>query len=83
MNVQLQIAIRQKLEENGLFEEEAGGILKQLKENTPDMKGRWEDGTEDYPPAMFVVLWVSAKKEAVKWIEQNKPLHLAKSMSES
>ncbi len=42
-------------------------------EVTIDMKERWGDAVEDYPPVMVNVLWVSVKHIAVEWIDRELP----------
>jgi hypothetical protein len=71
--------LRTQLYDSGLFENQADAVLANLvarKDNS--MSGRWNDRVSAYPPAMLGVLWVSAKAEALKWIDSTMPLHWAR-----
>jgi len=37
------------------------------------MQGRWSDSAEGYPPAIFILAWMSAKEKALEWIDANCP----------
>lgn len=72
--------IKSLLEENGLFEDQAGQIVDQLildKASEP-MSGRWDEDISGYPPQMLAAVWASAKAQAVAWIDKNLPRHWAR-----
>lgn len=76
MNIREQIET--KLVGFGLWPDEAKTIVQQLESSTPVMSGRWEESTQEYPVQMLAVLILSAKLEAIKWIDTNKPKHFAR-----
>jgi len=44
------------------------------------MQDRWKNPAETFSPQMLAVLWVTAKSEAVQWIDENAPKHWARPM---
>lgn len=72
--------IRTALYNNGLFENQAEAVLDRVIAQSEPMKGRWNDRVSDYPPAITTVLFLSAKLEAVKYIDENCPQHWARPM---
>ena len=73
------MTIRQKmketLEDNGMFPEQAEEVIKLSEQNETlaSMKGRWDDSTEDYPPSIVTLTWITVKEDALKWIDANMP----------
>lgn len=65
--------IKQQLTSRGMFEPQADAVLAVLKDRHPEMSGRWGDPITDYPGALYGVIWLSAREEAVKWIDANLP----------
>lgn len=80
------MTIRQKLEtrlvDHGLWDEEAAKVMNQAEQNDSlkDMKGRWNDDVENYPPQLLAVVWMSVKLQAKQWLEANAPKHFALAM---
>jgi len=72
--------LRTTLYDHGLFEEQADAILARVMEKSEPMAGRWNDPVDAYPPFMINVLWMGVKPEAVRWIDENMPLHWARPM---
>ena len=72
--------IKNKLIENGLFPDQANAVVYNLKKLDICMDGRWSEDASGYPVQLLAVLWMSAKDEAVKWIDENKPRHWARPM---
>jgi hypothetical protein len=70
--------LRTQLYNSGLFENQADAILKNVVSRKDSMSGRWNDPVSGYPPGMTNVLWVSAKAEALNWIDNNMPMHWAR-----
>lgn len=70
------------LTEHGLWPEEAEAVLFELEnaKSSESMKGHWNDREEDHPPQLVAVLFMSAKRHAVDWIDKNKPRHFARPM---
>lgn len=67
--------LKAMLVERGLFDDQADEILALVKadEANKAMRGRWQDNIEEYPPQMIVVLWISVKDAALKWIDEHCP----------
>lgn len=73
---------RQYLIENGLFEEQADGVLTDIegiKEFTA-LHEVWNKQDEGSPKTMWAVILLSVRKQAVTWIDANCPLHWARPM---
>jgi hypothetical protein len=61
---------------NGMFQkqaEEAFAVL-EAEEAAADMKGRWGEPVDGYPPFMQSLIMVSADRAAIKWIDEHCPL---------
>lgn len=69
-----------KLEACGLWPDEAQAVLEKMQADpaNKDMGGRWGDREEGYPKELLACLWVSAENNALKWIDENKPMHFAR-----
>ena len=63
------------LMQNGMFESEAEQVMEMAKNDTclTDMKNRWNDDIEGYPPPLLKVVWFGVKKNALLWIDANIP----------
>ena len=63
------------LMQNGMFESEAEQVMEMAKNDTrlADMKSRWNDDIEGYPPQLLNVVWFSVKRNALLWIDANIP----------
>lgn len=72
----------QELQNHGLWEDEAKAVLDAVKfaPTSEPFVGRWRDEVEDYPPVVWNLLWIGAKKEAARWLAENKPEHWARPM---
>jgi len=67
--------IKEMLSAHGLFENQALAIVKMTKAdkiNKP-MLERWRDEVEDYPQIILALLWSSAKRAALEYIDANCP----------
>ena len=68
----------------GMFQsqaEEIFAIVKdEIEELVPDYNFTWDRPAEEYPEAMYNILWITVKSEALKWIEKNKPMAWFKPM---
>lgn len=75
-------ALKKKLIDHGLWEEEANAVLEAAKADliNESMNGRWTDDEEGYPSTILVAIWFNIKSIAVDWLRANKPNHLALSM---
>lgn len=72
--------MKQRLEEHGLWPDQADAVMEAVCAD-PDncaMSGRWDDETADYSPQTIVIVWMSARAHAVKWIDANRPRHFAR-----
>ena len=76
--------LQQKLEDKGLWPQEAQAVLKAAEANPANqpMQKRWEDDSEDYPTALLSLLLIGVEHEAVRWLKANKPQHFALKMFE-
>jgi len=63
------------LMQNGMFESEAEQVMEMAKNDTrlADMKSRWNDDIEGYPPQLLSSIWFSVKRNALLWIDANIP----------
>jgi hypothetical protein len=83
------MTIKEKLIEmltsQGMFESQATEVFERMKadEANAAMQGRWHDSFEDYPPAMLNIMWVSAKRTALAYIEETCPQAWFKPLFES
>jgi hypothetical protein len=68
-----------RAQNNGLFPDEAKQVMDVLiAAGVGPMSARWDDAAGDYPLCMLDTLWGSFKKEAAKWLAENKPKHWAR-----
>lgn len=80
MNITIKQFLKQKLQDNGLFENQADEILKfQEKDALTEVYDKRADG---YPKEFLAVAWLTTKSKAKKWLAQNCPEHWAISMFE-
>lgn len=72
----------QKLEEHGLWPQEAVQVMDAAEQSDllADMQGRWDQSSEGYPPQLLVVVWMSVKLQAKRWLTDNVPQHFALGM---
>ncbi len=62
------------MEENGMWPEDTPKVMAIVEaDQTNPMSGRWNDSIEGYPPGLITAVWLSVKREALKWIEANCP----------
>lgn len=67
--------LKELLVGNGLFDNQADEVVIIVK-NAPEndiMAQRWNDRVEDYPPMMVNILWFTAKRHALEYIDANCP----------
>ena len=69
-------AIKEKLIQNGLADNEADEVLKLAETDKvliKTFKGRWCDSVDGYPPTIINLVWIAIKKVALEWIGVNCP----------
>ncbi len=73
-----------RLYECGLFQDQAEAIMELVIADPANksMKERWNDAIEDYPQALWNVLWLSIKRVTRKYIEEHCPEAWFRSMFE-
>lgn len=77
----MSMTTRQKFEkmlfQNGMFEEQARKVMDQaipvIEAISPDYRMTWDRPADEYPDAIYSVLWPTVRKEALKWIDTNIP----------
>lgn len=79
------MTIEQKLEnmcvERGLWRNEASTVVAKYKKEVHDyMEHRWNDDISCYPPALLAVLFLGVKRQALAYIDANKPQHSARQL---
>lgn len=64
---------------HGLWADEADKVIERYKASdmAKEMERRWDDDVEGYQPMIFAVLWIGLKSEAIKFLEETKPMHFA------
>jgi hypothetical protein len=77
--------IIEKLQEHGLWPNEAKEVMEMVEADPANesMQGRWGESPEGYPAIIMAAAWMSARWNALEWINKNKPLHFAKGMFET
>jgi hypothetical protein len=69
-----------KMIERGLWLEQAKIVMGEVKKVSDEsMADRWDTAADGYPTTLLAVLWMDVCKQAVVWIDQNKPRHFARS----
>lgn len=64
---------------HGLFEEQAHGIMATVVANSdPVMEDRWCEQANAYPAGLILVLWASARRATLEWMDANFPEHWAR-----
>lgn len=76
--------LKEMLVQNGMFDDWADTVIARLKEDEVGsaMRGRWGDNVEDYPITLLTGLWISTKRIALEWLNENHPHVWFKSMFE-
>ena len=69
------------LVKHGLWDHEAEAIIQTMREddanaNLAEVFNKEWDG---YPPQFHAVAWMITKRQAIEWIDANKPQHFARS----
>ena len=66
-----------RLEENGMFENEAKEVLElaipKVEEMVPGYNITWDRPKNEYPEAIYTIMWNVIKEVALEWIEENAP----------
>ena len=70
--------IKEMLVSKGMWDNQADAVLAQMKVDDENgfvhpMKGWWTDDVEGYPNSLLAVLFVTADRVALQWIDENKP----------
>ena len=67
--------IKDMLIENGMFDGQADQVLDLLIDDLAarSMTGRWNDDIEGYHSQLLAVIWRSARRIALGWIDENLP----------
>ena len=68
--------------DNGMFESQAREVLKIVAAEQQERGNRWVDDEKDYPAGLYNVLWLSVKRTALKWLNENAPQAWFKPMFE-
>ena len=66
--------LQKKLYEIGMFPEQTSEVLDNMEAKMPEMQGRWQESFANYPEPMRLVLLLTAKSYALKWVDANLPL---------
>ena len=66
------------LVEKGLWLDAAQDVVDVVKTQTGAQGIRWSGPRTDYPPVMFAVLMLYAKREAAKLLDATQPGHFAR-----
>lgn len=64
-----------RLSKSGMFDNQVDAVIDLVK-TAPENKAmtqRWNDSIQDYPAPMINVLWVSVKRQALKYIDAECP----------
>lgn len=74
--------IKSMLVNHGLFEDMADKIMQKIIDDPANavMAGRWEDDADGYPTMLMAILWSSAKREALSFIDAECPQHWARAV---
>ena len=80
MRQTVRLKMESLLTENGLWPDEAKAVMNAMVAEDKTMGKKWSDWADGYSVQMLDTLFVIAKREAVKWIDANKPLHFARPM---
>lgn len=61
--------------ECGVFDKDVAAIIERVKASPENeaMITRWNDDVDDYPSAMISIAWLSAKRHALEYIDENCP----------
>lgn len=65
------------LTEMGVFEEQASAIMDKaipiVNEQLPNYRITWDRPSEEYPDAFYSVVFITVKRAALEWIDENIP----------
>ena len=63
--------------ENGMWPKDAPVVIDEMlaarEEGDPSHAVRWDGPTDQYPPQLLAVLWMSVRAAGLKWIDANCP----------
>lgn len=65
--------IEERLIENGIWPHDAPKIIQMIMDDNEAMKGRWHEDISGYPLMIMITLWMTAKRVALKFIDENQP----------
>lgn len=82
--------VKQKLEsmliQRGMFESQAESVMEkaipELNSIVKDYNIRFDSSSSEYPEVIYSILFMSVKKVALEWIEENVPMAWYKPMFE-
>lgn len=59
----------------GMFPDQVDAVVERVKAapENESMAQRWNDKAEDYPPAMLGILWLTAKRHALAYVDAECP----------
>ena len=69
MNIETKI--KSMLEEHGMWGKGVDAVMSKAKDEIPDMN--WNDNISGYPLPLIAVIWLTTKRLALQWIDENLP----------
>ena len=70
------------LTNNGLWPQESEQVFEAAKPRLEvgGYQMTWDRPANEYPNALYAVMFITLKAVALEWIDQNKPMHFARPM---
>ncbi len=69
--------LKKMLTDRGMFDSQADAVLKevipQIESLTPGYRITWDRPANEYPDAVYNVMWLPLRDAALKWIDKNMP----------
>lgn len=69
--------LKKMLVDCGMFDDQADEVLKEaipkIESLTPNYRYTWDRPADEYPDAIYKVLWLLLRREALVWIDKNAP----------
>lgn len=67
--------LKKMLTDHGMFDNQADAVLEEaipkIEGATPDYQVTWDRSADEYPEALYGVMWLYLKDAALKWIDKN------------